>query len=49
MLIKQGMQDVVLCGGAQETNFYSMASFDALGAFSVRMDEPTNLIEIATA
>lgn len=40
MLIKQGMQDVVLCGGAQETNFYSMASFDALGAFSVRMDEP---------
>ena len=41
MLIKQGMQDAVLCGGAQETNFYSMASFDALGAFSVRMDEPT--------
>ena len=41
MLIKQGMQDVVLCGGAQETNFYSMASFDALGAFSVWMDEPT--------
>lgn len=41
MLIKQGMQDVVLCGGAQETNFYSMASFDALGAFSVRKDEPT--------
>ena len=41
MLIKQGMQDVVLFGGAQETNFYSMASFDALGAFSVRMDEPT--------
>ena len=41
MLIKQGMQDVVLCGGAQETNFYSMASFDAMGAFSVRMDEPT--------
>ena len=41
MLIKQGLQDVVLCGGAQETNYYSMASFDALGAFSVRMDEPT--------
>ena len=32
---------MVLCGGAQETNYYSMASFDALGAFSVRMDEPT--------
>ena len=41
MLIKQGLQDMVLCGGAQETNYYSMASFDALNAFSVRMDEPT--------
>lgn len=41
MMIKQGLQEVVLCGGAQETNYYSMASFDALGAFSVRMDEPT--------
>ena len=40
MLIRQGLQDVVLCGGAQETNYYSMASFDALGAFSVRMDAP---------
>ncbi|MDE6611506.1 MAG: beta-ketoacyl-[acyl-carrier-protein] synthase family protein, partial [Muribaculaceae bacterium] len=40
MLIKQGLQDVVLAGGAQETNFYSMATFDALSAFSVRMDEP---------
>ena len=41
MLIKQGLQDTVLCGGAQEVNYYSMASFDALGAFSKRMDEPT--------
>ena len=41
MLIRQGLQEMVLCGGAQETNYYSMASFDALGAFSVRMDEPT--------
>lgn len=41
MFIRQGMQDMVLCGGAQETNLYSMASFDALGAFSKRMDEPT--------
>lgn len=40
MLIKNGLQDVVLCGGAQETNFYSMASFDALGAFSKNMEEP---------
>ena len=41
MLIRQGLQEMVLCGGAQETNYYSMASFDALGAFSIRMDEPT--------
>ena len=41
MMIKQGLQDMVLCGGAQETNYYSVASFDALGAFSVRMKEPT--------
>jgi len=40
MFIKQGLQDMVICGGAQETNFYSMASFDALGAFSKRIDEP---------
>lgn len=40
MLIAQGLQDMVLCGGAQETNYYSMATFDALNAFSIRMDEP---------
>lgn len=41
MLIKLGLQDMVLAGGAQETNYYSMATFDALSAFSIRMDEPT--------
>lgn len=40
LLIKQGLQDMVLSGGAQETNFYSMSSFDALGTFSDRMYEP---------
>ena len=40
LLIKQGLQEMILCGGAQETNYYSMASFDALRAFSTRMDEP---------
>lgn len=40
MLIKHGLQEMVLCGGAQETNYYSMATFDALSAFSIRMDEP---------
>lgn len=41
LLIKQGLQDTILCGGAQEVNKYSMSSFDALNTFSVRMDEPT--------
>lgn len=41
LLIKQGLQDVILCGGAQEVNKSGMASLDALGAFSKRMDEPT--------
>jgi len=41
LLIKQGLQDRVLCGGAQETNYFSMATFDALNAFSKRMEEPT--------
>jgi len=41
LLIKQGLQDIVLCGGAQEVNKYAMSSFDALNTFSVQMDEPT--------
>lgn len=41
ILIQKGLQDMILCGGAQETNKYSMTSFDALYAFSVRMNEPT--------
>ena len=41
LLIKQGLQDVILCGGAQEVNKWSMSSFDALNAFSIRMDDPT--------
>jgi 3-oxoacyl-[acyl-carrier-protein] synthase-1 len=40
MFIKQGLQNMVICGGAQETNIHSMASFDALSAFSIRTDEP---------
>jgi 3-oxoacyl-[acyl-carrier-protein] synthase-1 len=41
LLIKGGLQEMVLCGGAQEVNKYSMSSFDALNTFSIRMDEPT--------
>ena len=40
LMIKEGLQDVVLCGGAQETNMYGMSSFDAIRTFSMRMDEP---------
>ncbi len=40
MLIQGGLQDMIICGGAQETNFYSMGSFDGLSAFSVRTDDP---------
>jgi 3-oxoacyl-[acyl-carrier-protein] synthase-1 len=41
LLIKQGLQERVICGGAQEINVYAMGSFDGLGAFSIRHDEPT--------
>lgn len=41
MLIKQGLQDCVICGGAEEVNKYSVGNFDALNAFSTREDEPT--------
>ena len=41
MLIKQGLQECVICGGAEEVNKYSVGNFDALNAFSTREDEPT--------
>jgi len=41
MFIRNGMQDMVICGGAQETNYLSMGSFDGISAFSTRVDEPT--------
>ncbi len=41
MLIKTGMQDCIICGGAQEINEYAVGSFDGLGAFSIREDDPT--------
>ena len=39
-LIAFGRQERVICGGAQELNWESMCSFDALGAFSLRLDDP---------
>lgn len=41
MYIRNGLQDIVICGGGQEINAYSMGSFDGLSAFSVKIDEPT--------
>jgi len=41
LLVKQGLQDIIICGGAQEINPESTASFDALNAFSVYESEPT--------
>lgn len=35
LLIQSGLQDCVVCGGAQEVNLYSVGSFDGLGAFSI--------------
>ena len=40
MLIRSGMQDVVIAGGAQELNWMAMAGFDSLNAFSSRFEVP---------
>lgn len=41
LLIKWGLQDCVICGGAQEVNPFSIGSFDGISAFSSREDAPT--------
>jgi len=40
LLIRNGLQDIVVCGGAQEVNPYGVGSFDGISAFSVREDAP---------
>src|SRR5215204_476805 len=40
--IKSGLQDCIICGGAQEINRYSMGNFDALSAFSMREGDATS-------
>ncbi len=40
-LIKSGLQDIIICGGAQEINKYAMGSFDGLGVFSPDEATPT--------
>ncbi len=39
-LIKSGLQDCIICGGAQEINHLAMASFDGLGVFAVNTKNP---------
>ena len=41
LLIQNGLEEMVVCGGAQEANALSVASFDGISAFSVREDNPT--------
>ena len=41
LLIRNGLQDIVVCGGAQEVNPFSIGSFDGISAFSVRENDPT--------
>lgn len=40
LLVRDGLQDCVVCGGAQEANLYSVAAFDGIQSFSTREDEP---------
>lgn len=41
MFIRMGMQERVICGGAQEVNDTVYGSFDGIGAFSTRESDPT--------
>jgi 3-oxoacyl-[acyl-carrier-protein] synthase-1 len=40
LLIKSGLQDIIVCGGAQEVNPFSVGSFDGISAFSLRENDP---------
>lgn len=41
LLIQNGLESIVLAGGAQEVNMYGVASFDGISAFSIKEDEPS--------
>ncbi len=41
LLIQNGLQEIVVCGGAQEVNPFAVGSFDGISAFSTRIDDPT--------
>lgn len=39
-LIKSGLQDCIIAGGAQEINYLAMGSFDGLGVFAINTEYP---------
>ncbi|MGI9551381.1 MAG: beta-ketoacyl-[acyl-carrier-protein] synthase family protein [Aurantibacter sp.] len=39
-LIKSGLQDCIIAGGAQEINHLAMGSFDGLGVFAINTENP---------
>ena len=41
LLISNGLQKAMICGGAQEINPMAMGSFDGLGVFSINTKDPT--------
>ena len=41
LLIRDGLQECIICGGAEESNMYGIAAFDGLQAFSQRENDPT--------
>jgi 3-oxoacyl-[acyl-carrier-protein] synthase-1 len=41
LMVQNGYQDMVICGGAQEVNKYAFGTFDGLGVFSDLENEPT--------
>ncbi len=41
LFIRNGLQNMVICGGGQEVNYLSMGSFDALSVFSINTEEPS--------
>ena len=40
LLIREGLQECIVCGGAQEANMYGVAAFDGIQSFSMREAEP---------
>lgn len=40
LLIREGLQECIVCGGAQEVNPFSIGSFDGISAFATRESTP---------